>query len=273
MIPERLQTVNMRIAEVLYPTLVGRRVKGDGHGFDRALIDSIRYGMIGMLLIAAAGGGAAHAILEVFGPGFSRAAPALAILLLFPALAAITATQTQALWAVERPGVTSFIQLARLAVTIGLTAVLTPRIGIVGPAIAIVAGLLVVLVWNTIALHPFMTQPVRATWSLRERLALLGAYAFGFVVAKLVEHAVRSTGGLLLSLGAGTIAYAAVLFVSGAVNDRDRHRLREAITLGRGWLERRGETDRRRDHTALTGELSGQDEEFARPREPLRAES
>ncbi len=49
---------------MLYPTLVGRHTTGDGHGFDRALIDSIRYEMIGMLLIAAAIGGTAHAVLE-----------------------------------------------------------------------------------------------------------------------------------------------------------------------------------------------------------------
>ncbi len=72
-----------------------------------------------MLLIAAAIGGAAHSVLKVFGPGFSRATPALALLALFPALASITATQTQALWATNRPGRTSLIAMVRLVITIG----------------------------------------------------------------------------------------------------------------------------------------------------------
>ena len=41
MVPQRLQQASMRMSEVLYPTLVGRHTKGDGEGFDRALIDSI----------------------------------------------------------------------------------------------------------------------------------------------------------------------------------------------------------------------------------------
>ena len=71
-IPERLQQVNYRIGEVLYPTLVGRRGRGDHTGFHRALLDTTRYALIGMLLIASVCGGAAHGILSVFGPG-SRA--------------------------------------------------------------------------------------------------------------------------------------------------------------------------------------------------------
>ena len=71
-LPQRLQQASLRITEVLYPTLVGRHSDGDGHGFDRALIDSVRYEVVGMLLIAAALGGAAYSVLDVFGPGFGR---------------------------------------------------------------------------------------------------------------------------------------------------------------------------------------------------------
>ena len=103
-IPERLQQVNLRIGEVLYPTLVGRRGRGDHKGFDRALLDTSRYALIGMLLIASVFGGAAHGILSLFGPGFARAAPAFALLIAFPALATISSAQTQALWSVEQAG-------------------------------------------------------------------------------------------------------------------------------------------------------------------------
>jgi O-antigen/teichoic acid export membrane protein len=244
-IPQRLQQVSNRVTEVLYPTLVGRHTKGDGAGFDRALIDSIRYEMIGMLLIAAAIGGASHSVLRVFGPGFGRAAPALTLLMLYPALASVTATQTQALWATNQPGRTSINATARLAVTITLLVLLTPSIGIVGPAIALLAGLLAVSMLNGIALRRHLRQPLRVTWPRRERLALASAYAIGFMAARAVENALPAGGaGLLFSLAAGTLAYMAVFAVSGAVNDRDRHRLVEAIAIARSWRKRRAAASR-----------------------------
>jgi O-antigen/teichoic acid export membrane protein len=263
-VPQRLQAVSMRTTEVLYPTLVGRHTKGDGHGFDRALIDSIRYEMAGMLLIAAAIGGAAHSVLEVFGPGFSQATPALALLIIFPALASVTVTQTQALWAANRPGRTSWIAGARLAVTLLLLVILTPRIGIVGAAIATLAGFVCVIILSGIALRSFLTRPLRATWPLRERLAMVAAYAAGFAAARLVEQALPSIAGLPVCLLAGSVAYAVVFLALGGLNGRDRHRLAEGIEMGRSWRERRRtsklakvqsfpQADGRVEHTDLAG--------------------
>ncbi|HEY2537788.1 MAG TPA: polysaccharide biosynthesis C-terminal domain-containing protein [Solirubrobacteraceae bacterium] len=239
-VPQRLQQATNRITEVLYPTLVGRHTAGDGDGFDRALIDSIRYEMVGMLLIAAVIGGAANSVLEIFGPGFSRAAPALALLMLFPALASVTATQTQALWATNQPGRTSVIAIIRLTVTIALLVVLTPKIDIIGPAIALLAGYLLVIALSGLALRVFMARPLRATWPLRERFALVAAYVAGFAAAHGVEQMVSSAViGLLPCLFAGTLAYVAVLVACGGVNSRDRHRLTQALDMGRSWRERR----------------------------------
>ena len=238
-VPERLQQVNSRIVEVLYPTLVGRRTKGDGEGFDRALIDSIRYALLGTLLIAAIVGGSAHSILQVFGPGFDQAAAALAILMVCPALASIAGNQTQAFLAVGRPGLTSIIAVMRLVLTLALTVMLTPMIGIAGPALAILAGFLLQVSWGVAALLPFLSQPLRITWPLRERLALLVAYACGFGAALAVEQAVPSVGGLLLSLPAGVISYAAAFLACGGANNRDHQRLTEVIAGARSWRERR----------------------------------
>jgi O-antigen/teichoic acid export membrane protein len=230
-IPQRLQQSSMRITEVLYPTLVGRHTKGDGHGFDRALIDSIRYETIGMLLIAAAIGGAAHSVLAVFGQGFGTATTALALLILFPALASITVTQTQALWAIDRPGLTSAIAIVRLAITLTLLVVLTPAVGIAGPAIALLAGYLAVIVLSGLSLRPSLARPLRATWPLRERAVLLTSYAAGFAAAHVVEHAEPSTWGMLLALAAGTVAYAVLFLAGGGLNGRDRERLLDAVAL------------------------------------------
>ncbi len=237
-IPERLQQVNQLIAQVLYPTLVRRRSSGDGEGFDRALIDSIRYALIGTLLIAAAFGGSAHSLLGIFGPGFNRAAPALALLMLSPVLSAIWSAQSMAFLAVGRPGLTSVIALVRLALTLVLTVALTPTIGITGPALAILAGSLLQVVWGLIAMRPFLSQSLHLTWPLRERFPPVVAYACGFGAALAVEHAVPSTAGLLLSLSAGTLAYFAVFALSGGVNGRDRRRLAEGAERVKAWRGR-----------------------------------
>lgn len=239
-IPRSVQQASMRITEVLFPTLVGRHTDGDGHGFDRALIDSIRYEVIGMLLLAAAIGGAAHSVLGIFGPGFTPAVPALVLLLFFPVLASITVTQTQALWAVDRPGLTSVVALARVVVTVGLLVALTPTMHYVGPAVALLAGMIVAVVLFGLALRDHLTRPLRATWPLREQLALVPAYAGGFAAAHLVERVAPSIAALPLCLVVGSIAYAAALVLCGGVNRRDRERLGDLSGRWRARAARRG---------------------------------
>jgi O-antigen/teichoic acid export membrane protein len=227
-VPQSLQRASMRFSEVLYPTLVGRHASGDGHGFDRALIDSIRYEVVGLLLFAAAIGGAAHSVLQIFGTGFSRAAPALVLLMFYPVLAAAGVTQTQALWATGRPGVTSIISLARLVVTVGLLVALTPRMHMVGPALALLAGSIVLIGLSGISLRRHLARPLRLTWSRRERLALVAAYAGGFIAAHEAQAAIGSGYGLPLYLLAGAAAYSAIFAAAGGLNPRDRERIAEA---------------------------------------------
>ncbi|MGH2937680.1 MAG: lipopolysaccharide biosynthesis protein [Solirubrobacterales bacterium] len=224
-IPRNLQTASMRITAVLYPTLVGRHQAGDGHGFDRAMIDSIRYEVIGMLLIAAAIGGAADYVLQIFGSGFSRAAPALVLLMLYPAFAGITVTQTQALWATDRPALTSWISGARLFVNLALLIVLTPSIGIAGPAIAVLSGEVVYVALAGLALRRTMTRPLRETWKIRERIVVLLAYAAGFGAAYGTEQALPFWPGVVLCLAAGSASFLAVFLLGGGLNHRDRERL------------------------------------------------
>ena len=232
-VPKSLQTASLRITEVLYPTLVGRHTEGDYHGFDRALIDSTRYEVIVMTVFAATIGGAAHLVLGIFGPGFDAAAPALALLMLFPVMASITVTQTQALWAVNRPGLTSLIALARLVVTIALLVVLTPATHMVGPALALLSGFLVVIVLSGAALRRHLARPLRATWPIRERLALVAGYAAGYAAAHALQGVAAPVLALPLALLAGSAACAAALVLCGGLNQRDRQRLAELVAWAR----------------------------------------
>jgi O-antigen/teichoic acid export membrane protein len=240
-IPWRLTQASNRISEILYPTLVGRHTSGDGEGFDRALVDSVRYEAFGMLMIAAAIGGAARSVLSVFGTGFAQAVTALALLALFPAFASTTLTQTQALWATDRPGRTSLIALARMLSTLALLVVLTPSLGITGPAIALLAGYVVALILSGYALRSSLSRPLRYTWPVRERLAMLSAYAAGFLAAHGVERAAPTIAALPLGLLAGALSYVFVFIACGGVNTRDRTRLRQ----GRAWLQARRPRARR----------------------------
>jgi O-antigen/teichoic acid export membrane protein len=238
LIPQRLQQSSMRITEVLYPILVGRHTKGDGPGFDRALIDSIRYEVVVMLLIAATIGGAAHSVLDLFGPGFSRATTALVLLAAFPAMSSVTITQTQALWATNRPGLTSCVAIVRMVITVILLVVLTPMLGVTGPAIALLSGYAAAIMLSGLALRPSLARPLHATWPRRERFVLPIAYAAGFVASHALERVLPSTSSLALALLAGALAYTSAFVLAGGVNGRDRQRLADAIGLARTWAMR-----------------------------------
>lgn len=228
-VPERVQQVNLRIVEVLYPTLVGRRSRGDHAGFDRALTDTIRYTLTGLLLIGAVVGGAAEPILKLFGPGFSRASDALTLLMLYPAVNSVAIAQNQALLAVNLPGLTSIVAVTRMAITVAATIALTPSIGLGGPAVALLIGALIDTAWKTVVLRSYLSTALHTIWPTRQRAALVGGYLGGFAVAHLVSHAMHSTGGLLLGLGLATVT-CLTLFVSlGAINHRDRDRVGELI--------------------------------------------
>jgi O-antigen/teichoic acid export membrane protein len=228
-IPERLQQVNLRIVEVLYPTLVSRRSSGDHEGFDRALTDTIRYALVGLLLIAAVIGGAAEPILRLFGPGFSQAAVALMLLMLYPALNSVSVAQNQALLTVDLPGFTSVVAVTRMLITVGGAILLTRPMGITGPAVAILVGAIVDVAWKTFVLRPFLSSGLHEIWPVRQRLALVGSYLGGFGTAYFVTQAIPRLGGLLIALPLAVSVCCGLLFGLGALNHRDRARLGELL--------------------------------------------
>ncbi len=102
MIARRGLELNYRITEMLFPTLVERRLGEDRDGFDRALVDSLRYVAVAMLLPAAVAAGAAAPIMSIYGPGFAAGAGAFAYLVFVPGVVTLSAVQSQALFAENR---------------------------------------------------------------------------------------------------------------------------------------------------------------------------
>ena len=199
----RFRDVNYRITEMLFPTLVYRREAGDLEGVDRAMVDSIRYQCAVMLFVASAGGGAAYGVMALFGPGFDRAANALALILLLPVIIGVVSIQGTSLWAVNRAWITSVISIARMFFTVGLMVVLTMWIGITGTALASVVGYLGSAIWNFVVARRHMSQPVRALWAPRQMLGQVLAYAGGFASARAVDDIIDGPLGLIAALRGG----------------------------------------------------------------------
>ncbi len=232
----RVMELRARVAEMLFPTLIERRDAGDMHGADRALADTMRYVLTGLTMIAAAGGGAAVGVMEIFGEGFVEASSALVFLLLVPPLAISSFVQFQSMWALGRPTASSVISLVRAAIGLPLMAILTWKLGIVGcamgQAIAYAAGLIVI----TVHTNREMSQPLRQLFTIRQAVAIPVAYVGGFVVSRVIDEAMPPIIGLPLALAAGAAIYLALIGVVGGVNERDRDRARRL----RGKLSRGG---------------------------------
>jgi O-antigen/teichoic acid export membrane protein len=220
----RFVDLNVRICEMLFPTLVERHATGDRDGFDRALIDTIRYVLAGLLLLAAIGAGAADGIMDVFGGGFRRAAPALAVLMVLPALQTVSSILRHALFALDKPVTTTLSGGLRMLVTLGVSIPLSLWLGSVGTGTAVILGLGADILYMAPRVRRELASPLRVLWPLRQIAALLAAYAAGALAARLVDRALPTFAGLVLATLAGTLAYLVPLLGCGALDARDRRR-------------------------------------------------
>ena len=228
---QRFVELNYRLTEMVFPTLVERHVGDDQAGFDRALVDSQRYVAGGMLLPAAAGGGAAAGVMALFGPGFSSASTALALVLLVPTISTLINIQSHALLAVGRPLATTALASVRVGATIPLTILLTIRMGVTGAALGVTLGASLQLAVQFVVFRAHLSQPILRLWPIRQLTGLVVAYVAGFAVARVVDSLLPGALGLIAALTAGGLAYLAGLLGVGGMLSRDRRRI-ETIVAG-----------------------------------------
>ena len=207
---------------MLLPTLVQHRHAGDSAEFDRVLKESLRYAAFGMLLPAAVGGGAAEAIMHIFGEGFNAAAPALRLLLLVPLFQTLTAIQGAALTAYDRPLLTSFAQIVRLGVTLIGGIILARAYGITGMAVAMAAGSLVCFGVYTVVLQFRMRSSMPVPLRSRQLAGLGAAYLSGFATSHVVQQQMPGGLGLIVALCVGSAAYLVVGICVSGTTSRDR---------------------------------------------------
>ncbi len=230
-IGQRFLDARLRLSELLFPTLVERRSNRDQAGYDRALIDSLRYAIALMLWFAAVGGGAAASIMAVFGPGFGRASSALTYLLLVPVSTTIVSVLSQSLIADNRPLATSITASVRLLATFPAVVILTHQFGITGTAVGMAVGAAAQLVCQLAVTQRSVLRLFPALWPRRQMCGQIAAYAAGFAVARATIVALPGYAGLPVALATGTIGYFAALVVVGGLLERDRARL--ALARGR----------------------------------------
>jgi O-antigen/teichoic acid export membrane protein len=227
----QLSLLNTRTNEMLFPTLLERRAKEDGAGYARALVDSLRYATIALVIPAAAAAGVADSIMHVFGPGFEQGAPALAILLFSPPLLSLTQMQRQALYSLDRPVLGSVSGLLRFAVTIVAGVLLTWKIGATGAAIAFILGLLVDFAFATRLVVRNLATPFLELWPPRQFVALVAACAGSYACSRIIDAVLPFPLNILFGVGVGMLAFVAILISGGGVDTRDRERLQDLRRL------------------------------------------
>ena len=231
LLDKQLMTVNLYTNEMLFPTLVERHAKGDGPGYARALVDSLRYSCVAMLLLGTAGAGAARGVMRVFGPGFEAGSSTLVILLLVPALSTVSQIQRFALYSIDRPWLASIAGFVRLAVTLVVGAVLTWKFGSIGAAAGLVIGFIVDVTFVTSIVVRHLATPMHQLWTPREWISLAAACGLGFISARLVYNLLGYPIGIVGAGAVGAGVFLAVLLLTGGLNTRDVERVRDVWRL------------------------------------------
>lgn len=226
---DRVGEASLRLQEVLLPTLVEREAQGDLAGRDRALLDSCRLSLAGLLLPAAALGGAADGVMDIFGPGFSDAAIALALLLLYQALGALEAVHIADLYARDRPGLTTAATVAGVAAGLATAIALCGPFGPTGAAVGMLVGASVSILVMHPALRSGLSAPIGPSWPARARAAQAAAYGGGLVAAVATDRALDGHAGTLAAVAAGTAVYVAAFVLLGGPQDRDRRVVRRLV--------------------------------------------
>jgi O-antigen/teichoic acid export membrane protein len=224
MMARRGLELNYRITEMLFPTLLERRLGGDSAGFDRALVDSLRYVAVAMLVPAAVLAGAAAPIMSIYGHGFASATNAFAYLAFVPGVMTLSALQSHALFAEGRGLLASRYALGRTATTLVAATLLTRAYGISGMGAGMLIGACAQLLPLGARLPHVLEGTVRELWTPREGISLVSAAIAGFIAARAISATLPQLAALFLA-PAGGLALATGLFIlAGGVQPRDRER-------------------------------------------------
>ena len=207
----RFRELSTRFGEVLFPVLVEHREAGRSAAFDATLIRTLRLALVGMLLPAAVGAGAADGIMRVFGPGFEAGSTALAFALIVAPIAAVSESLGHALNAVGRPLVPTTVAICRMVAAVGGGYLLVRHVGLAGAPLGLAGAYLAGLPALAQSLRGHVSVPAREWIPARVGLTMTAACAAGFIVARAAEHQLVGVAGTGAALACGALVYVGVL--------------------------------------------------------------
>ena len=216
------------IAIAMYPSMV-RSYTEDTESLPPIVWQSIKYSLIICLPITVGGTVLAdRIIITLYEETFVNSIPVLQMMLwMLPSLFLLELLgRVGGTLHLERPG--ARINVVNAVVTVVLSLILVPTLGIFGAALAALSGVTIRLVqyWRLIG----NDRLVGRRWGSLLRVALAAA-AMGVVVFVLSQAStfatIDSKGGLLVLIGAGAIAYVVALMVSGGIERQELAFLRK----------------------------------------------
>ena len=226
----RMNDASYRVGEILFPALVQRHQQGDREGFERILLRSLRPLAFGMLLLAAAGGGAAEGVMSVFGDGFGRAGTTLALLMLGTALWIVMTVTGQTFVAVGRPAVATSLSTLRMVSTVAAMIPATKAWGSEGVAGSLLFGVLVTTTVQGIWLRRSLLSAAATRALLLVYARALGAGAPAFLAALALDRGLPGVLGTGAGVVAGVAVYGAALYAIGGITADDRRFAVRSVT-------------------------------------------
>lgn len=226
-----VELLNTTILTATYPLMA--RYYGDGERFGLMAGKLAFFTLVFILPLALSVSlFAAEIAVPLFGPGFAPTADALRILIWYALASMVANVFAQALMVQNRQRSLLGIRASGLAGNIALNAVLIPRLGVAGAALASLAAESVVLVVLVAGFRERGWEPAR-TLPRVARACLAGA------LAALVALALRPLGPAA-GIAGGIAAYAAAVWLLRALGDDDLDLLyRLAAAMPGGALVRR----------------------------------
>jgi hypothetical protein len=118
-----------------------------------------------------------------------------------------------------------------MVVTVAATVPLTLWLGVTGPGVALCLGLIGDIAFTTSRVAPRLSTPLKALWPLRQRVALVAAFAAGYAAARAIDAGLPGLWGAAAGVIGGSALYAGTLIGVGGVSSADTARARGFVDL------------------------------------------
>lgn len=221
----RLDDAAFRLNEVLLPQMMKQRLAGDEATSTYTIERTTRRVSVALGLIVASVGGAAHGVLELFGPGFSTAAHALTLLLVAHTAAVLSLVWNQPFIAADRPGLVSWITASRGLIVIPCMFVAAQRWGITAVALVWASAYVIEAIAKIAWARRTVLVGARSGVPLRFGTRIVVTAGVGYAAALGIDRSLGGPLGTLTALVGGGAAYVLAAIGTRALGGDDVRRV------------------------------------------------